>query len=334
MAVPSRASGQRPLLGVPDNFLPEHFLPEHWVTSRPLEDVAGPSKETEEHANRVSWVGLGGFHRRRCFRFRGAAEQKAGFDLIEIPLLDPNDFDVEAGAEALRKYGQVATASLGQSRETDMTSEDLEQVAAGEAKLLRCVEVLAGLGGKWLTGALYSELRKYDEPYTDKARANGQSALANVADAAAERGISLGVEVVNRYESNMLNTARQALRYVEEVDRPNVYVHLDSYHMNIEEADMFTPILECGDRLGYVHVGENHRGYLGSGTVNFTEFFHALSAVGYDGPVVFESLSTAVVHPDLSRMLAVWRNLWADSEELARQANDYIRAQILGAQST
>ena len=98
--------------------------------------------------------------------------------------------------------------------------------------------------------------------------------------------------------------------------------------MNIEEPDMFSPVLDVGERLGYVHIGESHRGYLGSGSVDFDSFFRALAHIGYDGPVVFESFSSAVVHEQMSNMLGIWRNLWQDGDDLASHANSFIRNQI------
>ena len=133
---------------------------------------------------------------------------------------------------------------------------------------------------------------------------------------------------MNRYETNLLNTGRQALAFLDEIGSDNVRVHLDTYHMHIEESDMFNPVLDAGDRLGYVHIGESHRGYLGSGTVDFDPFFRALARVGYDGPVVFESFSSAVVNQDLSRMLGIWRNLWQDSDDLAAHAQRFIRDRL------
>ncbi|MCL2464373.1 MAG: sugar phosphate isomerase/epimerase [Micrococcales bacterium] len=253
---------------------------------------------------------------------------EAGFDIIEIPLLDPASFDVDAALRSVEGTGLQVTASLGLSRDSDITSEDLDCVKAGEVKLLRCVEILHALHGTHLVGDLYGELRKYPAPVTPAARANGQGVLRTVAAAATEAGVAVGLEVVNRYESNMLNTARQALAYVDELNTPNVAVHLDTYHMNIEESDMFSPVLACGPRLCYVHMGESHRGYLGSGNVDFRTFFRALSVLGYDGPMVFESFSTTVVHPDLSLQLAVWRNLWQDSDDLARHALAFMRAGV------
>ena len=81
-----------------------------------------------------------------------------------------------------------------------------------------------------------------------------------------------GIEVCNRYETHVVNTARQALALVDDIGADNVMIHLDTYHMNIEEDDLVRPLRDVGDRLGYVHIGENHRGLLGSGHIDFTGF--------------------------------------------------------------
>jgi D-psicose/D-tagatose/L-ribulose 3-epimerase len=252
----------------------------------------------------------------------------AGFDLIEMPLMDPDKADPAAVRRVLDSAGLATTASLGLSEHTDISSEDPEVVAAGEALLRSCLEFLSDVGGTHLVGVIYSAMRKYMTPATDLNRQHSIEAIGRLSTRAAELGVQVGVEVVNRYESNVLNTSRQAVRYVEDADVENLVVHLDTYHMNIEEPDMFTPVLDAGSRLGYVHIGESHRGYLGSGTVDFDSFFRALATIGYDGPVVFESFSSAVVHPDLSNMLGIWRNLWADGDDLGRHANSYIRNQL------
>jgi D-psicose/D-tagatose/L-ribulose 3-epimerase len=201
-------------------------------------------------------------------------------------------------------------------------------VQAGERLLRQAADVVRDLGGDYLCGVIYCNLGKYAGPPTARGRANSVQAIQRLADHAAASGISLGIEVVNRYESNLFNTARQALAFLDEVDRSNVYVHLDTYHMNIEEPDMVSPVLRCADRLGYVHVGESHRGYLGSGSVDYAGFFRALAQVGYTGTITFESFSSTVVSPVLSNMLAIWRNLWEDSGDLARHARSFIDDQL------
>jgi D-psicose/D-tagatose/L-ribulose 3-epimerase len=252
----------------------------------------------------------------------------AGFDLLEIPLLDPAGFDRAAAKQSLANRPIAVSASLGLSADADISSEDPDTVAAGERTLLTAVEILSELEAEYFVGVLYSQLAKYPGPASALSRRNSIEVLRRVAERAAGLGVRLGLEVVNRYETNLLNTAKQALDYLTELDHPNVGVHLDSYHMNIEEADMVGPVLACGDKLSYVHIGESHRGYLGSGTVDFDGLFRGLRLIGYDGPIAFESFSTAVVHPSLSRSLAVWRNLWEDSDDLASHANAFIRGKL------
>ena len=96
--------------------------------------------------------------------------------------------------------------------------------------------------------------------------------------------MTLGLEICNRYETNVINTAHDALRLADDIGADNVTIHLDTYHMNIEEDDLVRPVYEVGDRLGYVHIGENHRGYLGSGHLDLQGFFHALADISYTGP--------------------------------------------------
>ena len=142
------------------------------------------------------------------------------------------------------------------------------------------------------------------------------------------KGINVNLEVVNRYETNIMNTGIEGLKFLEQVNRPNAYVHLDTYHMNIEEDGMEKSVIACGDRLGYVHIGESHRGYLGTGNVDFDTFFAALKKINYSGPIAFESFSSAVVDPALSNTLCVWRNLWNDSDDLASSALKYMKARF------
>jgi D-psicose/D-tagatose/L-ribulose 3-epimerase len=256
----------------------------------------------------------------------------AGFDLIEFPLMDPTTFDAATARAALEERGIAASGSLGLTAGTDISSEDPDAVRAGEDLLNRAVDVLAELGAEHLCGVIYSAMQKYLQPATPRGIENSRAVIGRVAARAAGAGIRVSVEVTNRYESNVLNTARQAREFVAGM-QPEVGVHLDTYHMNIEESGMFAPVLETADQLSYVHVGESHRGYLGTGSVDFGSVFKALHHIGYDGPIVFESFSSAVVSPDLSQALGIWRNLWEDSEELGAHANDFIRSQLVATAS-
>jgi len=255
----------------------------------------------------------------------------AGYDLIEILFMDPGAIDVAMTRKLLDEYQLDAGASLGLSVETDVSSDDPDAVAAGRAVLAHAASIGIDLGLKYLGGVLYGALNKYRAPVSERGRANSIAAVSELCDTMRASGIPVGLEVVNRYESNLLNTAKQAVAYIGEVGADNLYVHLDTYHMNIEESGMFEPVLTCGDRLGYVHIGESHRGYLGSGTVDFEGLFRGIRAIDYAGPITFESFSSTVVDPNLSYTLAIWRNLWEDNVDLAGHARAFIDAQLRSA---
>lgn len=272
-------------------------------------------------------VWVGGWSEAEC---RKAIENSkaAGFDLIEIPVLDPSTIDINMTRQMLDLVGLKAGCSLGLSFDTDISSTDPAVVAAGERLLHQALDVARGIGADYLGGILYSALGKYSQMPTAEGRANCINVLRNLAKDAAADHITLGLETVNRYESNLLNTAAQTMEMIEDIAESNVMVHLDTYHMNIEETDFRNPVLTCGDRLGYVHVGESHRGYLGTGTIDFTTLFNALAEIDYQGTITFESFSSAVVAPNLSTTLAIWRNLWNDGMDLACHARQFIDQEL------
>ena len=256
----------------------------------------------------------------------GAA--RAGYDYVEVALLDPWSVDTSMTKDLLAEYGVRAHASLGLSFETDVTSTNPAVVAKGDELLRKATDVLHALGGTELCGVLYSALGKYPGPASKESYANSVSAMQRLGDYAADKGITVSLEVVNRYETNIMNTGLEGLAFLDQVNRSNVLLHLDTYHMNIEEDGMEKSVLAAGDRLGFVHIGESHRGYLGTGNVDFDTFFKALKKINYQGPITFESFSSAVVDKALSNALCVWRNLWSDSDDLASTALKFMKERI------
>ena len=261
-----------------------------------------------------------------------SATAEAGYDIIELAAIEPADFDAGLTARLLAEHGLAAVATLGLDDGTDVSSDDDAVVAAGRRRLNQALNLVRDVGGDYLGGVIFSKLGRYGAPVTERGRAHSVESIALLADRAAASGITLGLEFCNRYETNVLNTTEQTLRFITDVGRGNVVAHLDSYHMNIEETSFRGPILAAAaaGRLGYVHVGESHRGQLGTGSVGWTEFFGALREVGYDGTITFESFSSEVVHETLSRNLAIWRDLWSDSRKLAVGAREFIRRHLDG----
>lgn len=257
-----------------------------------------------------------------------------GFDHIEIPGLDPHSIDVAHTRKRLEEAGMSATMSLGLDAETDISSGDPSAIKRGEARLMEALTAASEIGATHVCGILYSAFQKYMYPPTSDGLDGAVDVLQRVCEEARKSNITIGLEVVNRYETNVLNTAAQAVDMCKRIALPNAKVHLDTYHMHIEEADPGHAIRNTGEYLGYFHIGESHRGYLGSGSVDFTNTFRSLAEIGYDGPIAFESFSSAISGPPLSDILGVWRNLWDNGEDLARHASEFIRAGLKAAAET
>ncbi|MGH3414424.1 MAG: sugar phosphate isomerase/epimerase family protein [Marmoricola sp.] len=264
-----------------------------------------------------------------------ASSREAGFDLIELSALDPAAMDAAMTARLLQEHGVRAAVSLGLDDATDVSSDDDDIVAAGRRRLRQALALTRDVGGDYLGGVVYGKLGRYTMPVGRRGRANAVESIALLADEARDAGVTIGLEFCNRYETNVLNTTDQTLQFIEECGRENVVVHLDTYHMNIEEFSFRDAVLAAAaaDRLGYVHVGESHRGQLGTGTVPWGEFFAALREVDYSGTITFESFSSAVVHPTLSSALSIWRNLWEDSMDLATGAHAFMEGHLAGSSS-
>ncbi len=256
---------------------------------------------------------------------------EAGFDFIEAPSLDPSSINPPMTTKLLEEAGIGIAFSMGLDFDSDISSCDPEKEARGKAILLDAVSVCRDCGGKSIAGILYSAFGKYHDQPTAEGIRRSAEILREVAEEAAKSDIALCLEVVNRYETNILNTAAQGVEMCKLVGAPNVKVHLDVYHMNIEESDIPTAITDAGPHIGYFHTGDSHRGYLGSGSIDLQSVFRALVRAKYDGPITFESFSSRVVGQPLEGILGIWRNLWEDGFDLATHALMYTKAQLKAA---
>lgn len=148
----------------------------------------------------------------------------------------------------------------------DISSESAAVRASGEDFLNRCLDTAASIGSKYLCGVLYSAMGKYSHPANDARMEHSASVLRRICARAKEMGITIALEPANRYETNIINTAADTVRFIERIGTDNAVVHLDAYHMHIEER-YEDAINVCGSKAGYFHIGESHRGYLGTGNI-------------------------------------------------------------------
>ena len=249
---------------------------------------------------------------------------ECGYRIIELAYLRPEEFDLDRLSKRAKALDLDIVVTMGLPRSADVSSEDAEVVRAGKTMLSSAVKAVRDIGGIRLGGILYSAHAKYAQMPTERGRKNSIAAIAETAEVAERAGVELVLEIVNRFETNLLNTAAQGLDFIKRTGSDTVRLHLDTFHMNIEEVDPAMAIRLAGDKIGYFHIGESNRGYLGAGVVNFDRIFDALVEIGYARDIVFESFSSTIVDEALSVACGIWRDTWTDNVPLAKHARRFI----------
>jgi D-psicose/D-tagatose/L-ribulose 3-epimerase len=243
-----------------------------------------------------------------------------GLEVIEIALMAPETIDVEHSRKILREHGTAPTCSLGLPQEVTAPLHPNK----AEAYLMRALEVAHALGSNTLSGVTYATIGYTSgEPPAEQEYANIANALRPVARRAAELGMTLGLEPCNRYETHLVNTAEQAVRLIERIGERAVMIHLDTYHMNIEEKGLPRGIRTAGKHLRYIHLSESDRGVPGTGTVDWNATFAALAEIGFSGDMVIESFVT--LPPEIARALSVWRPVADSAEQVLREGVPFLR---------
>jgi D-psicose/D-tagatose/L-ribulose 3-epimerase len=140
---------------------------------------------------------------------------------------------------------------------------------------------------------------------------------------AGDRGVVLGIEPLNRFETSFINLASQAVEVIDRVNHPSCRILLDTFHMNIEEKSLGAAIRAAGHRLCHFHACENDRGAPGSGNVTWGDVKQALADIGYDGPVVIESFTGKV--KSIARAAAIWRAFEPSQDALAQNGVNFLK---------
>jgi D-psicose/D-tagatose/L-ribulose 3-epimerase len=249
-----------------------------------------------------------------------------GFDLIEVLMFDPFALDLGVTRRALSGTGLELRLGLALGPGADISSDDPEIARRGEATVMRALQNAADLGAPGVSGITYAAFASYSEPPGNARRARVVEALGRLGAAAAGLGLRLGIEPVNRYESYLVNTLDEAAALIRDAGSPALFIHMDTFHMNIEEADTGAAIRRNAPLLGYAHVAESHRGVLGTGGFDLTGFFRALAEAGYDGDLTTEAFSGALMSPALVGGVRLWRSAFDDPQAAARTALDAMRA--------
>ncbi len=245
-----------------------------------------------------------------------------GFDAVELPIMDPQSFPLERCLAALQSTGLAVYCGTGLNPSTDLSSLDSGIRAAGLAHLAQCLSIAHSLGSTSLEGVVHSAWGRHTA-LSKQERQYMVEGLRQTADTAAALGMFLGLECVNRYESSVLNTVDQGLALLADIKRNNVGLHLDTYHMNIEENSIPQALRTCADRLFFLHLSENQRGYPGSGHLPWEAIFSALNDIDYRGPLVIESYITPAC--PAGEDVAIWREIEKDKQASLSASLAYMR---------
>lgn len=248
-----------------------------------------------------------------------------GFDTIELPVERLGDWDPRRAAELLGELGLDATVVLVMGPGRELVDAPGRVVADTRDYLRGVVDAAAALGSPVIAGPAYASVGRTWR-VEDRAAAYRElrESLAPVVDYAAEAGVTVAVEPLNRYETSLINTVDQALEALDGLD--GCALALDVYHMNIEESDLPAAIARAAGRIGHVQVSANDRGVPGRDHLDWRAILDALDASGYNGPVVIESFTA---HNDaIATAASVWRPLAPTQDAIAVEGLTYLRSLI------
>lgn len=264
--------------------------------------------------------------------------KKLGGDVLEFqaqPLLDIEDNELKEIKRYADGEGIEMTYSLGLNPKFDIASRDPEVRKGGIKYLSDIVKKIAVMGGTLFSGVTYCGwgVPDYfvDVPEKEALFAHSVSSMKEVLKVAEGEGVTVCVEAVNRFESPLLNTAKEALRYVEMADSPNIGILLDTYHMNIEEDDIGAAIRLVGDKLTHFHTGENNRNIPGRGHLDWDGIFGALADIGYKNRIVSEPF--LMMGNEVGYDIRVWRPILENPTEerldaAAKELLDFTREKL------
>ncbi|WP_027382033.1 sugar phosphate isomerase/epimerase family protein [Epilithonimonas caeni] len=247
----------------------------------------------------------------------------AGFDLIEVLLPTSMEFNSKEVKKQLKDNGLDVVCSLNLPKEAHIPF--YPKVA--EKLIKQAIDKTSELETDFLGGVLHSGIGVFSgNPLTENEAEIITEVWGNIADYGREKGVNIGIEPINRYESYVCNKAENVLDLIQKTGKDNLFLHLDTFHMNIEENNFYDPVILADKKLKHLHITESHRGMLGEGTVNWDELFKALKAIDFQGNLVLENFSSSI--PGMQQMVSLWQRSPYEAEELAVGSLQFLKSSL------
>ncbi|HEX5542898.1 MAG TPA: sugar phosphate isomerase/epimerase [Micromonospora sp.] len=249
-----------------------------------------------------------------------------GFDVIELPVEAPGDWDPARAAQLLADLGLAASVVLVMGPGRELVKTDPATVAATQDYLRHVVDVAVAVGSKVIAGPAYASVgRTWRMSDDERARHYEElrEHLLPVVEHAAAAGVTVAVEPLNRYETSLLNTVDQALTALDGLPEAGCGLALDVYHMNIEEQDVAAAIRRAGPRIAAVQVCANDRGAPGADHLDWPAILNALGDAGYTGSLVIESFTAE--NATIATAASIWRPLASSQDVIAVNGLSFLK---------
>jgi len=252
--------------------------------------------------------------------------KRFGFDILEIACEDPKRIDVNKVKNAVNEnhLDVVVCGAFGPDR--NICSENPETILNAKAYITWLIDAAEVLDAEVVAGPMYSSVGKahYDDPVDRKKEWNrAVEGIREMAGYAQNKGIKLALETLNRFETDMINTVAQGLEFVDAVGKENVGLHLDTFHMHLEEKSSAAAIRLAGEKIFHFHACENDRGVPGTGQVRWLEIAEAIKDVKYTGPIVIESFTNEV--KEIARAVCIWREIAPSQDAIAKEGLQFLK---------
>ena len=252
--------------------------------------------------------------------------KKWGFDSIEIPVEDPSHIDPAHVKRELDKHGLVCgsvCACMGPDRDLRGTPK---QQQTGLNYMMKVIDQMVVLNCPSLIGPVYSAVGRADAVPADEYKQQWADVVKNLKTLckhAESRGRQVCLEPLNRFETDFINTCDQALKMIKAVGSPALKLHLDTFHMNIEQKNQGDAIRKAGKLLGHFHACGSDRGTPGGDHIDWKNIAKALKDVKYKGDMVIESFTTDV--KVIARAAAIWRRIEPTRDEIAVKGLKFLK---------
>lgn len=249
-----------------------------------------------------------------------------GFNLVEVPVEDPALIDGALVKEALLANGLEAVVCGAFGPTKDFTHEDVSLHENCFRYIENCFQLCNQLGSSFLAGPMYSAVGKARLISMEQRKIEWDRAVTNlnkVCAIANNYGLSIALEPLNRFESDLVNTAEDVMRLINDINQSNAKVMLDGFHMTIEETNIKEAIKKVGDKLIHVQVSENNRGIPGSGLTPWSDFKMGLTDINYQGAIVIESFTPEI--KELAAAVCIWKKLATNQDEFASEGLQFLK---------